>query len=201
MNSLNTHYPIQPNILYVGYPVVLLTTENEDGTTNISPISSSWALGRYLVLGLGVGGKALENLRERPECVLNLPDPRLWEAVEALAPLTGMYPVPDYKTGFRYVKDKFTAAGLTPEPSTHVKPFRIQECPLQIEAIVKEIRLPSYDPAFAIVEVEAVQTHAHQEVILRDDYINPSVWSPLIYNFRHYFGLGEELGKSFRSKT
>ncbi|MGD8191354.1 flavin reductase family protein [Brevibacillus ginsengisoli] len=201
MISVNTHHPIQPKVLYFGYPVILLTTENEDGSTNISPISSSWALGRYLVLGLGVGGKALENIRQRPECVLNLPDPRLWQEVEALAPLTGMNPVPAYKVGFRYVKDKFKASGLTPEASAHVKPLRIKECPLQIEAVVRDIRLPDYDPAFAIVEVEAVQTHAHEEVILRDNYINPSAWSPLIYNFRHYFGLGGELGKSFRSET
>jgi len=25
--------------------------------------------------------------------------------------------------------------------------------------------------------------------------------SPLIYNFRHYFGLGRELGRSFRATT
>jgi hypothetical protein len=27
------------------------------------------------------------------------------------------------------------------------------------------------------------------------------MWSPLIYNFRHYYGLGAELGHSFRSQT
>ncbi|NUR95251.1 MAG: flavin reductase family protein, partial [Kribbellaceae bacterium] len=26
-------------------------------------------------------------------------------------------------------------------------------------------------------------------------------WSPLIYNFRHYYGLGPELGESFRTET
>ncbi|MGE5704689.1 MAG: flavin reductase family protein, partial [Clostridia bacterium] len=37
---------IKPSILYYGTPVILLTTQNEDGSSNISPLSSSWALGK-----------------------------------------------------------------------------------------------------------------------------------------------------------
>jgi hypothetical protein len=36
---------------------------------------------------------------------------------------------------------------------------------------------------------------------LGTQHIDPVAWSPLIYNFRHYFGLGPELGHSFRSQT
>lgn len=32
-------------------------------------------------------------------------------------------------------------------------------------------------------------------------HIDPGVWSPLIYNFRHYHGLTPELGHGFRSET
>ena len=53
---------IKPKILYYGTPVILLNTLNEDDTVNISPISSSWALGDYIILGIGLGGKAIENL-------------------------------------------------------------------------------------------------------------------------------------------
>lgn len=53
---------IQPSILYYGTPVILLSTMNEDGSTNLSPLSSSWALGDSIVLGIGTEGKALENL-------------------------------------------------------------------------------------------------------------------------------------------
>ena len=80
---------INPKILYYGFPVILLSTLNEDGTVNISPLSSSWALGDCIVLGIGLGGKAIENLERHPECVLNIPDPSLWENVEQLAPYTG----------------------------------------------------------------------------------------------------------------
>lgn len=80
---------INPKILYYGFPVILLSTLNEDGTVNISPLSSSWALGDCIVLGIGLGGKAIENLERHPECVINIPDPSLWENVEQLAPYTG----------------------------------------------------------------------------------------------------------------
>jgi flavin reductase (DIM6/NTAB) family NADH-FMN oxidoreductase RutF len=196
-----THQVIRPSVLYYGTPVILLTTLNEDGSTNISPLSSSWAIGNCIVLGLGLGGKAIENLKKHPECVVNVPNPTLWKNVEALAPLTGKNPVPEYKlqNSFRFEKDKFAAANLTKQVSDDVKPYRILECPLQIECEVKHIRVPEHNSNFAIVEVEALKVHAHKEIVIEENRINTNEWSPLIYNFRHYFGLGRELGKTFRA--
>lgn len=193
---------IQPNILYFGTPIVLLTTLNEDDTTNITPMSSAWALGNRVVLGLGAGGKGHENLLRHGECVVNLPDPPLWKQVEALAPLTGRNPVPAYKQArFRYEKDKFHTAGLSPVPSTNVKPDRIGECPLQMEACVKDVRTIGDGVAFSIIEVEVLVVHAHADIVVGDHHVDPARWSPLIYNFRHYFGLGEALGKTFRAEV
>lgn len=201
--QISTAETIQPKILYYGTPVILLNTSNEDETVNISPISSSWALGDCIVLGVGLGGKAIENLERLPECVINIPGPSLWKNVEQLAPYTGKNPVPEYKKayGCSYQKDKYAASGLTPIESMTVKPTRIMECPLQIEARVKSIRIPDYSPTFAIIETQAVHVHAHKEIIIDENHIDPLKWSPLIYNFRHYFGLGKELGKTFRSEN
>ncbi|MCM3226959.1 flavin reductase family protein [Terribacillus saccharophilus] len=192
---------INPKILYYGNPVVLLTTVNEDGTTNISPISSSWALDHFLVIGLGTTGKAYENLLRRGECVLNIPSPDLWQHVERLAACTGKDIVPSEKAayGYTYVKDKFYAAGLTRKNSTVVSAEAIAECPLQIEAEVRHIRELDYMEGIAIIEVQAVAIHAQESIIKDGKHIDPSKWSPLIYNFRHYFGLGEELGKTARA--
>jgi flavin reductase (DIM6/NTAB) family NADH-FMN oxidoreductase RutF len=194
---------IQPKILYYGTPVILLNTFNEDGSTNISPISSSWSLGSFIILGIGVDGKAFENLQRHPECVINIPNPDLWRNVEKLAPVTGKFPVPDHKreNGFTYDNNKFATSGLTPEKSTNVQPSRIMECPIQLEAIVKNITVPNYAPYFAIVETEALSVHAHADIIVNENYIDPNKWSPLIYNFRHYYGLGEGLGKTFRAEV
>ncbi len=192
---------LTPSILYFGTPVVLLSTLNENGSVNLAPMSSAWALGYTVVLGLGAEGKTIENLQRTKECVLNFPSERLWQAVERLAPLTGKDPVPVSKAAqFRYEQEKFAAAGLTPLASECVAPPRVAECPLQFEARVQTLRpLHQSDEVF-IVEVEVLRVHAHLSVIEGDHYINPEAWRPLIYNFRHYFGLGTELGKTFRAE-
>jgi flavin reductase (DIM6/NTAB) family NADH-FMN oxidoreductase RutF len=50
-------------------------------------------------------------------------------------------------------------------------------------------------------EVEIVRVHVASEFVVGENYIDPAKWSPLIYNFRHYFRLAEkELGKTFRAE-
>ena len=185
-----------------------MSTLNPDGTTNLAPMSSAWALGQNVMLGLGTAGQTFANLERHPECVLNLPDDALWQNVEALAPLTGRYPVPEHKReGFRYERDKFTAAGLTPEASARVRPRSVKECPLRLEAIVHAVYpvgedqpgLPRGVGAVA-VDVRVLEVRAHAD-LCDADHVLPARWRPLIYSFRHYFGLGPELGFSFRSET
>jgi len=200
---LLTVQSIQPKILYFGTPVVLITSLNEDHTPNLAPMSSAWALGWTVVLGLGTEGKTFENLSKRGECVLNFPSDDLWQAVERLAPLTGNENAPPHKHAkFRYDKNKFSAAGLTALPSEKVLTPRVAECPLQMEAIVRSIHFIGEEAdGMAAVEVEILQVHAHENIMRDPNHIDPLRWRPLIYNFRHYFGLGQELGKSFRAET
>jgi flavin reductase (DIM6/NTAB) family NADH-FMN oxidoreductase RutF len=99
---------ISPKILYFGTPVAIVSSANEDGSTNLAPVSSFWALGWTIVLGLLRDTKTLQNLEQRPECVVNLPSPEMWKKVERLAPLTGLNPVPQEKAAkFRHERDKF----------------------------------------------------------------------------------------------
>lgn len=196
------HVTITPSILYFGTPVVLLSTQNEDGSANLAPMSSAWALGQVIVLGVGIEGQTAANLRRRPELVVNLPAPDQWPAVERLAPLTGRRPVPAGKRGvFRFDPDKFAAAGLRPEPSDLVAPPRVAECPLQLEARAARAE-PGTGGNFVLVEAEVLRVHADPRLVVPGtQHVAPDRWSPLIYNFRHYFGLGPELGHTFRSQT
>lgn len=196
------HITITPSILYFGTPVVLLSTGNEDGSFNLSPMSSAWALGQVVVLGLGADGQGAHNLRSRPELVISLPAPAQWPAVERLAPLTGRSPVPESKRGtFRFERDKFAAAGLRPEPSEVVGPPRVAGCPLQLEARAARVQ-PDVSGAFLIAEAHVLAVHADPRIVVPgSQHVDPAAWSPLIYNFRHYFGLGPELGHTFRSAT
>jgi len=196
------HVTITPSILYFGTPVVLLSTENEDGTFNLAPMSSAWALGQVIVLGLGADGQTARNLRGGGDLVINVPAPGQWEAVERLAPLTGRGPVPERKRGtFRFEPSKFAAAGLRPEQSELVRPPRVAECPLQMEARAIDVR-PGADEEFLIVQAEVLRVHADPCIMVPGtQHVDPGRWSPLIYNFRHYYGLGTELGHTFRSQT
>jgi flavin reductase (DIM6/NTAB) family NADH-FMN oxidoreductase RutF len=199
---------IRPKILYFGTPVAIVSSLNLDGTANLAPISSFWALGWKIVLGLSRDTQTLRNLEREPECVLNLPDPMLWQKVEKLAPLTGLNPVPQRKAAkFRYERDKFSAANFTRLASECVAPPRIKECPAHLEGVVRRIHSLG-DPAGSdgmegevAVEVDVLRVHVRQEFVLDGDYVDATRWQPLIYNFRHYYGLGSELGKTFRAEV
>ena len=199
---------ITPKILYFGNPVALISSVNEDGSPNLAPISSFWALGWTMTLGLLTQTKTLQNFEARPDCVVNLPTPQMWRQVETLAPLTGQNPVPQEKSDkFRFAKDKFRAASFTPWPSEVVSAPRVKECPVQMEASVRRIHTLQGDPRVqklggaAAVEVEILHVHVRRDFVLKENYVDPDKWEPLIYNFRHYFGLGEELGKTFRAEV
>jgi flavin reductase (DIM6/NTAB) family NADH-FMN oxidoreductase RutF len=205
-NHENDFATLTPNILYFGNPVAIVSSINPDGTTNLAPISSFWELGWTMVLGLLSDTQTLDNLQREPDCVVNIPSPDLWEKVERLAPLTGKNPVPPEKaTKFHFESDKFTAAGLTPLVSESVKVPRIKECPVHLEAVVNKIHLLHGESRLqklgggAAVEVRIIKVHVRRDFVLQENYINPEQWQPLIYNFRHYFGLGDELGKTFRA--
>lgn len=198
-----SHVRIEPSILYFGTPVVLLSTLNEDGSANLAPMSSAWALGHTIMLGLGMRGKTIENLDRERECVINLPTAALWRHVERLAPLTGRNPVPDSKAReFRFEPRKFEAAGLTPQASEVVAAPRVRECPLQLEASITAVRPIGPDGNVAGVEAQVLRVHAAPEIVVEGtSYVDPSNWSPLLYVFRHYVAAGARLGKTFRAET
>ena len=102
------HINVEPSILYFGTPVVLISTRNLDGSTNVAPMSSAWWLGWNCMLGLGAKSHTAQNLQREKECVLNLPSVAMVDAVNRLARLTGSDPVPPHKLGmgYRHEKDK-----------------------------------------------------------------------------------------------
>ena len=110
---------VEPKVLYFGTPVVVISSLNPDGTTNLAPMSSAWWLGYTAMLGMGTSAQTVKNLVERPEIVLNLVDPDMVAALDRIALLTGSQEMSDAKRarGYRYEPDKFAAAGLTREPS------------------------------------------------------------------------------------
>ncbi len=197
---------IAPTVMYPGTPVVLMTTLNPDGSSNISPLSSFWALGNRVVLGLGTQGQGYRNLQLRNECVLNFPAATQAEQVEAIARATGRDPVPEAKRamGYVHVRDKFALAGFSAAPSAQVAPATIAECPLQVEVTMMAMHAPSDDDGqgFVIAEGRIRCVHAHEDItIAGSQHIDVTRWKPLIYLFRHYTGVGEPVARNFRAET
>lgn len=187
-----------PTMFYYGFPVVLLTTTDKDGNADVTPISSTFTLGANAVIALVKLNKAYHNVMEVPEVVFNLPTAAMWEKVEAIAPYTAQNPVPPQKMGkYTYTDDKFNIGGFTQLPSEKVRPPRIAECPIQAEAKVKNV---NDRDAYVLVELEFVQVHAEDHLVMEGNKINPLEWEPLIYNFKHYYGLGEHKGLNFSIK-
>jgi flavin reductase (DIM6/NTAB) family NADH-FMN oxidoreductase RutF len=199
------HASIEPAILYFGTPVVLVSSENEDGTPNLAPMSSAWWLGWSCMLGFGARSQTLANLLRTGECVLNLPSVEQVAAVDRLARLTGSDPVPPHKQamGYRHEADKFGAAGLTPLPSLDVRPPRVLECPVQMEARLEARHdLARSDAArrghLLGLEVRILRVHVHPRLVLEGhtDRIDPLAWRPLIMSFCQFFGLGPSVHPS-----
>lgn len=199
------HKTIEPSILYFGTPVVLISTLNEDSTCNLAPMSSVFWLGWRCMLGLASFSKTSQNMMRTSECVLNLPSANEVAAVDRLALTTGSNPVPESKTrkGYRYESDKFGIAGLTPTGSETVAPPRVQECPVQLEAVVEAThRLAEGDAAqrgfITCFEVRVQRVHVEQSLLMSgaSNRIDPDKWRPLIMSFQQFYGLGPQLQAS-----
>ena len=104
--------------------VTLVTTLNEDGTSNLAPKSClSIMIFRPLLLAMGCNLThwTAQNLRRSLECVVNVPGAALaaksWAASELPHPRT------------------LESAGLTPVASRQVKPPGIAECHAHLECV------------------------------------------------------------------
>jgi len=200
------HLTIEPKILYFGTPVVLISTLNEDGSANLAPMSSAWWLDQACMLGMGSRSKTVENLLRERECVLNLPSSDLVGTVDRLALTTGKNPIPGYKTkmGFRHVQDKFTHAGLSQVPSDIVRPPRVAECPVQLEAIVEKFHQFGDPDDFSMaIEARIIRVHIDEAILNSEKrhYIDADKWNPLIMSFCEFYGLSKNLHPSRLAKV
>nr|WP_216821050.1 flavin reductase family protein [Singulisphaera sp. GP187] len=210
---------ITPSILYLGTPVVLVSTVNEDGSYNLAPMSSAFWLGWRCLLGFEGVSKTPQNLIRTGECVLNLPSADQVDAVNRLAFLTGSNPVPAGKTlrGYQFEREKFEVSGLTPVASETVAAARALECPIHLEAKVARVNpvmADEYDysvhersgectlEGIVCIEVRITRVHTHPSILMdgKRNHIDPDRWRPLIMSFQRFYGLGPELSESRLAK-
>jgi flavin reductase (DIM6/NTAB) family NADH-FMN oxidoreductase RutF len=199
------HKRSEPEILYFGTPVVLISTCNEDGSYNIAPISSVFWLGWRCVIGISAFSKTTENIKRNETCVLNLPSVQEVSFVNRLALTTGSDPVPEGKKrkGYQYVKDKFHQSGLTPVHSETVTAPRILECPVQMEARMVAIHTIAADDEkqkgnILTIEFRILRVHLDESILLNgsNKRVDPDKWRPLMMSFQKFYGLGGQILES-----
>ena len=196
------HKRSEPEILYFGTPVVLISTCNEDGTYNIAPISSVFWLGWRCMIGISAFSKTTENIKRTGHCVLNLPSVNEVSAVNRLALTTGSDTVPAGKKrkGYQHVKDKFGIADLHAQSSETVAAPRIRECPVQMESVLEAMHgIAENDKSLKgnilAMELRIQRVHLEESIMMdgSDKRVDSDKWKPLIMNFQKFYGLGDQV--------
>lgn len=197
-SSTPEHTIISPAILYFGTPVALISSLNEDNTTNVCATSSVFWLGHRCILGFGSGSKTPQNIIARKQCVVNLPDDSMAAPINALATTTGTEKLSESKLerGYRYIKDKWSVTGLTPQESDFVEAKRVKECPVQMECefvgshfLMQD--LPDLSGMLVAIELRVLRMHVHENLRMEGykNRIDPDKWRPMIMSFQELYEL------------
>ncbi|MFI5729204.1 flavin reductase family protein [Kribbella sp. NPDC051587] len=185
---------VEPKVLYFGTPVVLISTRNPDGSTNLAPMSSAWWLGYHAMLGMGTSAQTVKNLVDRPEIALNLVDPAMVAALDRIALLTGSEEMSDAKRarGYRYEPDKFAAAGLSRTTGALTGLDLVAESPITMEGRIEAIhQIGAADNHLCALAMKVEQVQVEEDLLMSNDrYIDPLAWDPLIMKFTEYFAGG-----------
>ena len=204
------HITAKPSILYFGTPVIIITSENKDGTHNLAPISSVFWLGWRCIIGIGLNSQTAQNLIRKRECVINLPSENEVNQVNKLALLTGRNPVRAKKQlrGYRYEPDKFSASGFTQMTSELISIPSVKECPVQMEALVTSINPVGEDEEsirgrIISVELKVIRIRLDTSILEAGSFnhVDPDKWRPLMMSFQEFYGLSDRIAASTLSQV
>ena len=163
-------------------PAALVTTADMNGNPNVATAGEVFMISLHpLIVAVGFRPATYTNelLHATKEFVVNLPRREILKAVDYCGCVSG-----------RKV-DKFKATGLTPLPAKHVKPPLIEECPVNIECLVKN-KIPLGIHHLFLGEI--VQVHVDQEILNEKGRIDFNKGSPFVYNQGEYWSLDKKIG-------
>ncbi len=151
-------------------PICFASTIDKEGNRNLAPFSffnvfsSNPPVAVFSPANSGRTGAqkdTLLNVLEVPEVVINIVN---YDVVHQMSLASS-----PYEKGV----DEFVKAGLTPVASEVVKPFRVKECPVQMECKVTEVKaLGEGGGAGNLVICEVLKIHINEEVLDANDMID-----------------------------
>ena len=150
-------------------PVVLLSCVGSEGPPNIMAVAwVSVAASTPAMVSVAIRSERQSHslIRETGEFVLNIPSASLVRAVDFCGTVSGQ------------TVDKFSETKFTPVPGLKVRSPLIQECPVNLECVVRQtMPLGSHDLFLA----EVVAVHADADVV-EDGIIILGRIAPLVYD-------------------
>lgn len=169
------------NMLYP-LPVVLVSVADKEGRRNVFTVA--WAgtvCSEPPMVSISVRPErySYHMIKETGEFVINLTTEKLAYATDYCGVVSGRN------------EDKFKKLNLTPMKADIVKAPMIEESPVNIECIVKDIRkLGSHD--MFIAQVAAV--HADEKYMDEKNKFHFNYADPIVYSHGVYMRLGKEIG-------
>lgn len=151
-------------------PIAFASTMDENGVPNLAPFSFFNVFSAnppILIFSPARSGRnnttkdTYENVKVVPECVINIVN---FDIVEQMSLAS---------SPFEKNVNEFIKSGLTPVPSDLVKPFRVEESPVQFECKVNEvIELGTEGGAGNLIICEVVRIHIKEEVLDENQMID-----------------------------
>ena len=171
-------YKLMTGII-VPRPVALVSTMDRNGVANLAPFSAFSLAGSNPPAVLfcpvlraaaaetgnprsGLRKDTLRNIEETGEFVVNA----VSEAIAAAANETAAEVPPGV--------DEFVLAGLTPQPSQAVRPFRVTESPAQMECRLLQVVYVGRAPGAGVVVIGEVLRFHIREDLVEDFRVDPA---------------------------
>jgi flavin reductase (DIM6/NTAB) family NADH-FMN oxidoreductase RutF len=152
-------------------PIAFASTVDMDGNPNLAPFSFFNVFSANPPIAIfsparRVKGNTtkhtLDNVEATKEVVINVVNHDLLHQMNLAS------------SEFPLGVNEFDKAGLTPIASVKVKPFRVQESPVQLECKVREvIKLGAHGGAGNLVVCEVVMMHFSETVFTKEGTVNP----------------------------
>jgi len=171
------------------WPVVLVSSVDADGKPNVMVVAASSICSSNpptIGVALGTMQYTLSLIQETGDFGANLPSREmLWQT-----DFCGSHSGRDM--------NKFEAAGLTVQPSRHIKSPLVAECPVSMECrVVHTVHLGNHD--WLIGEIVAV--YCDESVLDEEGHFDTSRIHPIFAYWNEYWSVGEKLRDWFFSRA
>jgi flavin reductase (DIM6/NTAB) family NADH-FMN oxidoreductase RutF len=173
----------KPGTIIYPLPAVMVSCGENPEEYNIITIAWTGTINSdppMCYISVRPGRHSYDIIKRTGEYVINLTTEKLAKATDWCG----------CRSGRKY--DKWKEMNLTPAPAKIVKAPIIEESPVNIECIVKDIvELGSHHMFIS----EVVSVSVDDEYLNENNAFSFSKANPLVYSHGHYFGMGKKVGK------